>query len=79
MTLGIALDADGKTDRRNAVAAGETRISKTAMRRPRNDKRTEIRHREYQKHPFAPAGYVMPGLADAPDGLFRDTVKEDQP
>ena len=45
-------------------------------RRPRNDKRTEIRHREYQKHPAAPAGYVMPGLADAPDGLFRDTVKE---
>lgn len=44
-------------------------------RRPRNDKRTEIRHREYQKHPTAPAGYVMPGLADAPDGLFRNTVK----
>ena len=36
----------------------------------------EIRHREYQKHPAAPAGYVMPGLADAPDGLFRDTVKK---
>ena len=31
--------ADGKIDRRNATAAGEIRISKTAMRRPRNDKR----------------------------------------
>lgn len=29
----------GKIDRRNATAAGEIRISKTAMRRPRNDKR----------------------------------------
>lgn len=40
---------------------------------------TEIRHREYQKHPAAPAGHTLPGLADAPDGLFRDTVKEAQP
>ena len=37
MTLGIARAADGKTDRRNAVAAGETRISKTAMRRPNHE------------------------------------------
>lgn len=32
-----------------------------------------------KKHPAAPAGHTLPGLADAPDGLFRDTVKEAQP
>lgn len=76
MTLGIARAADGKTDRRNAVAAGETRISKTAMRRPRNDKRRSDGLRCGLESPWVPRCEGKNGVKKAWNAMILEKRKE---